>query len=145
MIVKPLNQYPQEPLSEESSQILISLLLMERSADPEAPETAGSIIEADQMCRLVVKRAEHHGLKLTPFAAMLIAHLSEGVPGRAVQLLHALAANSTPDQEVSVHDFCMIFPMGIPSDDGFSAAWDAQKDTSGLNLLDNSTTWNRNQ
>lgn len=148
MTIKSLDQYPQQPLNESNTSVLMQLLLLDKQSVDKASlgmnDDLSQVLEKDQMCQLITKRAEYHGLKMTGCATLLIARLSQGVPGRAVQFLHALAANSTADQLVSVEDFCMMFPMGIPDEAGFSAAWDEQKD-GGANRIDNPANWTRKQ
>ena len=141
--VKPLNEYHQLPLDSETAQLLLQLLMMEHNLSPEDMVQLNDDMTQSPMYCLIQKRAEFHGAKLSPTCGAVLTELSQGIPGRAVQLLHALVVNTPVDHQISLRDFCQLFHTGIPSDEGFIQAWDAQKDQ-GVNRLDREV-WERRQ
>lgn len=143
MTVRPVSAWPQEPLCDSDSQVLVGLLMGEMQGLNTDPEIIAAISKS-QMSQLIIKRAAYHGLEITNGCILLVGELSEGNPGRAVQLLHALTVNTEAGKKVDVQTFCEVFPMGTPSEEVFIEAWDAQKGDRGENLLD-TTQWARRE
>lgn len=141
--VKPLNEYHQLPLDSDTAQLLVQLLMMEHTLSPEDMAQLNDDMTQSPMYCLIQKRAEFHGATLSPTCGAVLTELSQGIPGRAVQLLHALVVNTPVDHQISLRDFCQLFHTGIPSEEGFIQAWDAQKDQ-GVNRLDREV-WERRQ
>lgn len=135
---KPLNQYPQTALSEEQSQVLLMLLMTKD--DPGLQRAA----EGDQICKIIAKRVELANGSIEPQLQVLISVLSEGNPGKAIMMAHAMHMATPIGEASTVSSFCEVFPMGIPNDDVWGEAWDGQKGEIG-NLVDNTASWERPQ
>lgn len=144
MKVTPLNKFTLIPMNTEESEILMNLLMSEMRS-PEADPELVQLMEADSMCQLINKRANYHGFSTTPELTLMIANTSDGIPGRAVQLLHAVRMNTPADtQKLTVNHFCQAFASGLPAHQSFTQAWDEQKD-GGANRIDNPANWTRKQ
>lgn len=141
MVIKPVSEQQQYPLNENQAMALMGLMM---NCGPEATANLQAVIERDPMSQLIQRRGAFHGMQVTAGLTAYLVLVSEGIPGRAVQLLHALAVNTRESEVVDIGHFCHIFHTGLPNEAGFLAAWDAQKDEQGKNLLD-TTVWERKQ
>lgn len=141
MVIKPVSEQQQYPLNENQTMALLGLMM---NSTPGKDAELEFVLGKDPMGQLVQKRASYHNMVITAPLTAFVALVSEGVPGRAVQLLHALAVNTRDGETIGLDHFCHIFHTGLPNAEGFIAAWDAQKGEKGENLLD-TTVWERKQ
>jgi hypothetical protein len=86
--------------------------------------------------KLVDKRAEYAGLKLTNSAKVLICALADS-PGEAVMYITALAYDQKllKYPQLNLKRLLEIYPEGYPSQDKLRKIWEEQK-IGGANLLD---------
>lgn len=82
--------------------------------------------------------------KITNGLALLLVFMSNGNPGNIVMWAYTMhvIAKQNEGQMVTIEDFSNEFPMGVPSEEGLSSVWEAQKDSKGRNLIDKKTNWN---
>lgn len=99
------------------------------------------------MFKMVSKRAAFHGMLMTPTLIGMVTVLSEGNPGNAVMLLHAIHRNcveldrTTPEIFTALHLMRMLNGK-FPTNAGLHAIWESQKHPeNGANLLDNHDNW----
>lgn len=80
-------------------------------------------------------------VKMTLSLLCFIGSLT-GVPGQLVQWAWELKRLSVKNNGkiLTIMDWALAFPTGIPTDSGYVAAWDAQK-INGANLLDTEEVW----
>ncbi len=116
-------------LSPEESKFVISVLMAERAKKPIPPD-----FKEEFLYKVVEKRAEFVGLRLTEHAVMFLSALCE-TPGEAVMAVYALRHRHGTEL-VTVFQLCGgLYAMGVPSAEESSRLWDAQK-VDGVNLLD---------
>lgn len=141
MSIKPLHQYPLQPMNEDQAMALFGLAVNSRS--PEWVTETSEQLKDDFLIRLITSRAEYHDLKLEFPVVLALAVLSEGVPGRVVMYLHSLASVTPVEETVNLDKLCFTFAEGFPNEADCSACWDAQKAENGTNRLDNKEEWIR--
>ena len=135
-MIKPISDYECKPLAKDESYLLCTLLLAERDVHDDLHTVPQELLD-DPMVQLITKRAECHNVEITPHLAIFLAAAASGIPGRAIQLLHAIAVSTKEESEpVDVATFCCIFAVGLPDDDTYKQAWHDQKDDKGRNKLD---------
>lgn len=134
----------QTPLTDEQMHTLLGVMNMEFHATPDELEAIKAQVDQSMLYRLVDSRSDFHDLKLSLPMNLLVQELSGGSPGRAVMLLHAIAAKTPVGEVATVSTFAeQIFPMGWPTEEAFDACWDGQKDDQGLNKMDDRANWSR--
>lgn len=144
MKFKPLNEYDQVPMTDEQSNIFFKLTVVEQAAkaagesDPDVIATT----EADFACKVVKKRFEVFGGKISPELLILISYLSGGNPGRALMYGHAAHMRTPVDGITDIEAFAHAFPIGFPSEEEFGKAWDASKQGA-MNGVDDINQWSR--
>lgn len=121
-------KFKPQPMDMNTNTAFMTLLLAEMSGSP----LDGRITKSG-MVLIVQTRAAYVGLKLNEYAAALIAALSDS-PGVAVMYLYAIRSRER-DAVITVEAMAHMFPMGFPSVQYLSEAWDEQK-VGGANLLD---------
>lgn len=132
--MKPLYKYPQTKMNDEIGLFLLKITLMENSRQDFPEEEAGS------MFQLIKKRLDYHGIPHSKHLVLFLC-LIPMTPGSAVLFSHAIACMYQKlEREVTLSDFCVFFPDGLPSDDTLIKAWDAQK-VEGTNIVDYVDTW----
>ena len=112
-----------QPLTEEQSQIMMQLMLLDE--DPEGMRE--EIIEKDIVAAIVSKRIEALDLqvKLSTKALMYITLLCAGNPGRAVvTLIDILDAGY---KEVTMKDLVSMYPMGHYNEERLGVVIDEHK------------------
>lgn len=124
----------QQPMSEELTEILMSILILEmKGADLEEIPIE---LENDAGFMLTHKRAKFIKLNLTTTATIFLSMLERN-PGSIVMYLYALKYNQLKysSEKYSLSDITSIFPMGFLSEESLSKMWALQK-VEGKNLLD---------
>lgn len=140
--IKPINLYPVELMSEETSQILTKLMLY--------PELAGQMYEDVKNefgVKICEKRCEVLNVKIDKATLIFVACVLAENPAVIVQYVHAIYQAQVVELEFmpfTLVDLCELFPNGFPTEESLQAAWSAQKipvtDRSGVigdNTIDN--------
>jgi len=129
--IKPLHFYGgQQPMEQNVGEFLCRMVLSKEFG----PAVYDDMVK-DKLFHFMVgvKRAEGWDIKLTKDVMVMIAIVSRG-PGAVILYLHAVHQKQLrlkemgEDREVTIHDFCEMFPMGFPDEETMTRAWDAQKD-----------------
>lgn len=134
-MIRPLNEYPQQPLSDMQARLLFGLMLSARDDTARQDE----VVSQDPMCQIIARRAEYHGSKFSSALVLMLACLSEGTPGTAVLYTHAMHCYSQ-NVDVTIDDFCHAFATGVPDRSTIDLAWDEQK-INGQNGVDDPANW----
>lgn len=130
------------PMTVEQSRMLITVLAFETDRPEkvfgyEDAKTAGPITQ------ILWWRIDPCKIKLHLGLAMWLATLSKGNPGNAVMwawALREMQIRKNYGSPITTKDWVDFFPMGVPTQEGLSTTWDAQK-RSGGNVLDNADSW----
>lgn len=137
-MIEPINEYPTAPMDVDLTRIFIGLMMCEEHPDQELNDA----VRNNMMAQLITKRVEWAGgAPLSIPLTSLLSVLADGSPGKAVMLTHAVVKGKV----TTVYEIGEIFPMGFPTEESFSAAWDDQKLESGLNGLDVLANWSEQQ
>jgi hypothetical protein len=156
--VKPLNQYPTSLMTPDQTKILLSCL----AADPEKLQALANDMESQGnfLWMVFTKRAKSVGLNLElNLVVFVVLGLLEN-PAMSTQMVHTIyhdrtrgcdhkssdALKAQLEQQYTLNDFIMMFPMGLPSESSFEKAWDDQKQNADLpggdNMLDSEKFYN---
>ena len=140
MTIKSLIGSASRPMTEDESMVFLNAMMSDAmnvvfdEAFAEELGFSGKVLER----RLTVCSTA----KITRGLALLLVVMSKGNPGNLVMwayTMHCIAKGK--DQILTISDFAEFFPIGVPSEEGLSATWDAQKDPiKGGNLIDGD--WN---
>ena len=87
--------------------------------------------------RLMSKRSEVMGLKLSDRLILMLMLITACNPGEMVMYLTAIRSKT---QECDLHEFCNIFPVGFLTEDDLHLMWTTQK-VPGGNGLDIDSSW----
>lgn len=127
-MIKPLYEYPTEPMSQENSRLLLGMIVAGHK-DAAMPNE----LKLGSTYRIIEGRNPRKAHELAiGFVSMLC-----NSPGKCVQWAHTLHQIG---EGATLTDLINKFPMGFPSDASYLQAWDDQKD-SGINKLDNLELW----
>jgi len=135
--LKPLNKYPQCPMNEDLSRLLMVLLM----AKPAQIESMENDVCAVFLYRVIAKRVEVLGIRVET-AVMIFIMFASSSPADAVMFIHSLwmrARETDPTVEITLADFCKMYAEGFPNGAAKLEAWNAQKTPEGINLLDTMT------
>lgn len=127
-MIKPLYEYPIEPMCEDNSKLLMQMLIG-KGRLVKFPEE----LKKSDCYRIVESR---NPIKVDDYLIGFVAMLCDS-PGKCVQwahTLHSMGDGATLDTLVKK------FPMGFPSEASYRQAWSDQKDE-GTNKLDNMENW----
>lgn len=134
-------EYKLIPLTKEQSTLFITLYQVEKLKGNFDSKVAA---ETGMMSQILHERITWvKDMTVTAALGIWCAYLSEGIPGRAVLWAWTLRQLYTQkNRTLTLEDWTNAFPLGIPSEQGYDAAWDTQKGKGPLgNLLDSSETW----
>lgn len=134
----PLCEYAGVPLKHDQSEILLRLLMLEKSLSEEEFSALDSELseEAGFLYQALVARVKFHDISYRPTALVIIMELCDGNIGKSMSMLHSLAIRTVADKPITVEDFCNVFPMGVPNESNWDSFWDNQKSATGVNMID---------
>lgn len=131
--MKPINEYPTQPMDESTTQVFFGMLLSARGKDEQLEEA----IAGDFISKVITARLPWAGApSFTPQLTAFISVLAEGNPGRALMLAHACVMNNV----TCILGLADLFPMGFPTEESYNTCWDAQKQD-GVNGVDIQSNW----
>lgn len=135
IVCSAIKKSKKEPINDEDSEILISLLMS--NAPLNIPEK-----EKPFLYKVIEKRIEFSfDFTMENKLILFLCQISKS-PGNALLYLWYLQYWSNKNfKNITLHDFCeKIFPMGFPSEDEMNKIWLAQKvaneSTGSDNLID---------
>lgn len=136
--IRPLNRFPQAPMSEDLSNIFLGLSLM--SAD----NVKGMWEEISQKERLVMiidHRSKLVGLNLSAQLKVFLAFVAKN-PANAMLYIHAIWHDESgrvraDAGEYGMIEFAHLFPEGYPEEYAIEHAWRMQKNNVPGSLRDN--------
>lgn len=132
--IKPLNEYPTEPMSRDTSRLFFSLNINHR-ADPKGETPALCEIKEEFVYKVFEKRAAYYGMNVAPNVIAFLA-LAFPSPGQLVLFIHALY-HGFGTKPIAFDELADLFPRGFPSQKTMDEAWDAQRLQGVGNLVDN--------
>ncbi len=139
--VVSLTEVAQRVLTEEETKDLIRFGLGQEPEKnwKESLPPDFEIKELPAVLKILIGRIPD--VKLTLGLLCFIASLS-GVPGQIVQWAWELKRLSVQanGKLLTIMDWALAFPTGIPTEEGYLKAWEAQK-IGGQNLLDTQEVW----
>lgn len=114
------------PLDEQTTDIFMNVIFMERANDYEH---ILSKFEQDPGYAIIKSRLEHAGGSATPPLILFLSHVSKGVPGHMVTWAYTLACiqHKNKLKSVTIEDWAYEFPKGIPVPQAYDKVWDSQK------------------
>lgn len=127
----PFSQLTQQPMDEDLSEILISLILRKEKFEMKKEDKPF-------LFQVIEKRIHAYNFTIKGHdLIMFLCAISES-PGTAVMYLTYLSwyAHKHGITEYTLAEFCNVFPMGYPSKHDLQKMWDSQKYEGG-NMLDN--------
>ena len=122
LYAKKFEELKRQPMNEESSKIMIGLLLS------NIPEDDAEMNE-QFLCKIIESRLKALGYTLDIKTKVFLAYLT-GSPGTAVMYCHYLAyfCKKNNLKHLTFNTFCdTAFPFGFPTDDDLNILWDQQK------------------
>ncbi len=136
------------PMTEEESKLFASVFFNIKGDTMTGSEflKKAEAMEAPQALMIIAKRLASFTTeeRFDPAAVIFVASLC-GKAGDCALWAHALIDGAKRfGGELTLEDFSTrMFPIGIPSDEGMSAAWDSQKDSSmpNSNVLDSRSSY----
>lgn len=140
--IKTLKDYPVVPMNTEQSKIMIGLL----SASSEVKEAQFSAEYAKELGflgQVFYGRLAAHQVRISTDLAVFLVYLMR-TPGESTLWVWTLFnLQKDPGHLLTLSDWIVHFPHGLPSRVAYEAAWDQQKSDHGDNLLDDPATWVR--
>lgn len=133
--IKPLYDYPQTPMSEVTTQVMVSLVL----ADDQEVDGFYEAIKDQPGIAILRSRLEHFKCEASKDVLMMAA-TQISTPGEAVLYAHAIFSMWNGDSPVNMTVFCNHFHSGFPNPEVMEQAWDDQKRDGG-NAVDMSAYW----
>lgn len=129
-----LYKYPQTRMTEDETNLLVNVSMMETHNKTFEDHEAGHFFEIMQ------KRLEAYNIHCNRYAMLLLSALCN-TPAEVVLYTHAVAClNKKLGREVNITDVCFAFAKGFPNTEQKLEAWRDQKGSGG-NVLDQSDTW----
>jgi hypothetical protein len=140
MTIRSLIGSASRPMTKDESQIFIGAMM---NPTLEATFDADFADELQFSGKVLHRRLETCStVKITKGLALLIVVMANGNPGNLVMWAYTLH-KMNKGEVLNINDFANTFPFGVPSEEGFSAVWDSQKDSvNGGNLIDDVKNWN---
>jgi hypothetical protein len=138
------------PMSKEDSKSFMQLYMMELRRDTTVDELLvlddTVAREIGPLCQIFHARLAtcSPGTHVSALLAAWLCHLSKGSPGNAIMwayAMHRMAINFPEGSLLNMSRWTQAFPMGVPSEDGYSRVWGAQKGAKGHNRLDDPLVW----
>jgi hypothetical protein len=140
MTIRTLIGSASRPMTKDESGIFLAAIMnpaLEGTFDEDFAEElgfSGKVLER--------RLAACTTAKITKGLAVLVVIMSNGNPGNLVMWAYTFH-KMNKGQVLTINDFANEFPMGVPSEEGFSAVWDSQKNSvNGGNLIDDVKNWN---
>lgn len=127
IFIKPLNEYPQSPMTSEQSRMFMSMNLIPESDVPKLAEDLKDYFAF----QVLQGRLKMMGVEVTvPVMAFLSVLFPK--PGEMVAFAHAIYHSKRRDPGVLGKPYDMTalaydFPEGFPNEKIFEFAWDSQK------------------
>lgn len=135
--ITPLNEYPQDSMSKEMSQLFMALTV--NFADETAINASGlrADLENQFPYKVLDKRLQGFGLDVA-FNVKAFLAINFPSPGTLVMFVHAIyhSRHRREGQQYTMDNFAYDFAMGFPNAQVMEFAWDAQKIKQGDNGLD---------
>lgn len=133
------------PLSVDEAQLFITLSMSDNrekvgAVFGQAVSMELELGSAGAMLLSTLSRSKF--LRIDAGLAIMLVSLSGGIPGNLVLwswTMHVIH-QTRPGRVLTLLDFSDYFPLGVPSDAGYSEVWSAQK-FQGANVLDLLETW----
>ena len=123
------------PMKEEDTKTLLTLSLMQQSADAGKEDVTDIIKELSKAkdqnlaCKIIETRLAGLGYNVHLLVLIFLSTLLES-PGEAVMYAHYMAykAKKHGKKDIDLNFLCMdIFPWGFPTKEDLSEVWDGQK------------------
>lgn len=114
------------------AQILTRLMMMEMMNPLPDPKMIKECDEMTHLRKMAVERTNWiYQFRLSPYLGILLALLFRN-PGNIVMVMavmqdYVFEHPELKGKDLSISDFCKVFPMGYPTEDEWSKLWDAQK------------------
>ena len=140
----PEFKYKGEPLNAESIKLVTAMLL---NRDKEEEASKDTVLKDTFFMQMIRKRIEAYSLpfKLSNFfiGASLMSFVDSPAKVMILLWLSHMHAKKTGTDYLDIKEWCMLFPMGTPSDEELRIMWDSQKcPNSPLgNMLDDYKNW----
>lgn len=137
IFIKPLNDYPQSPMSEQQSEMFMSLALKFSDESTEHAIGLKGDLEKQFPYKVMEQRLKGFNLDVALNVKAFLS-LSFPSPGTLIMFVHSIyhsrhrVAGKVYDMEAFAYDF----PNGFPAEKIIEFAWDAQKVMQGDNGLD---------
>lgn len=109
-------------MTKEQTEAFFSIMLMQMDNRPIPAE-----VENEFFYSVASKRKDMMGLKISPYALLIICIMSSSV-GDVVMYITAFTRYfNLAKHPIGVNEICTIFPMGFPTDAEKNRLWDEQK------------------
>ena len=134
----PLCDYPQTLLTQEQSEALIHIVMMEHAASEDDLVNLGEELQQNGgfLYQALHARATFHKVEVSPLALATVSEMCEGNIGKAMSILHSLVVRTPAGHQITATDFCNIFAGGVPVNENWNKFWDDQKAATGINQID---------
>lgn len=138
MTMRSLIGSDNRPMTKQESEMFISVMLNPELDTQFDEQFANKLGFSGKL--LYSRLSEFSKAKITRGLALFVVVLSNGNPGNLVMWTYTIH-KMYKGKVVTIHDFVDQFPFGVPSEEGLSAVWDAQKSPTGANMIDNIANW----
>lgn len=135
------------PMHEDETGMLFQCMMMEQSGFQKGQNAEiDKGLDTSRGFKILEKRLEAAGVEVTLPLMMFLTSLCDK-PGMVVvwaYTLNVIRVTRNVEGPVGTSEFAHAFPMGIPTDDVYQAAWNEQKvndDSPTKNLVDNFKNW----
>lgn len=138
-----------ENMDKEDTVLFINLLMLENKNERyEELKNAlkDSPISQIIRSRLSLYKEEDSYNIVSPYLLAWLENLTGGSPGKAVMWAHTLKEiHKKIDKTITINSISLNFPLGFPSEEGYSYVWNSQKGRSQNievdNVLDTNMAW----